>query len=232
MRGPSRVTILLVAGWMLSGLACRRPVPPLAGHLTVTLRPAQGGQARSLAEAGVVPAGHGDRFTVDARLSAPAFIYLVWLSADARVVPLYPWNDDVLQVQDVAQTPPSRRATHFVMCPAQSSSWTLGDRDGTETLLLLARRQPLADAAALARVLAEATLPGDPSLTQPQWVTLHGGAPLRMALRAVGRHDAPPAPLEGGPLDDLLQKLGRQFDLVQAVQFPHRGQTADEPAAP
>lgn len=56
--------------------------------------------------------------------------------------------------------------------------------------------------------------------------------PPRMALRAVVRHDAPPAPLEGGPLDDLLQKLGRQFDLVQAVQFPHRGQTADEPAAP
>ena len=221
--------LLLIAGWTLCGAACRRSVPPLAGHLTVTLRSAQGGQARSLSEAGAVPVGHGDLFTVDARLSEPAFIYLVWLSADARIVPLYPWNDDALEVHEVAQPPPRRRPTHFVMCPAQSSSWTLGQRDGTETLLLLARRQPLTDAAALAQVLAGATLQSDPSLAQPQWITLQGTAPKRAVTRALGRHDEPPSPGDGGPLEDLLRKLGDQFELVQAVQFPHRSQ-AQPPA--
>lgn len=232
-RGASRIVVWLVlAGCAVSGWACRRPVPPLAGYLTVTLRSAQGGQARSLAEAAPVPAGHGDLFTVDARLSQPAFIYLVWLSADARVVPLYPWNDDTLQVLDVAHPPPTRRPTHFVMCPAQSSSWTLGRQDGTETLLLLARRQPLTDAQALAKLLTEAALPADPSLTQPQWVTLRGAGPDQAVWRAQGRHDAVISRSEGGPLDDLLRKLGQQFELVQAVQFPHRGQAAEAAAPP
>lgn len=223
---------LAVAGGFLGGWGCRRPVPPLAGHLTVTLRSAHGGPSRSLADPGAVPAGHGDLFTVDARLSEPAFIYLVWLSADARIVPLYPWNDNTLEVHDVASPPPTRRPTHFVMCPAQSSSWTLGQQEGTETLLLLARRQPLSDAPALAKLLAEAQLPSDPSLTQPQWVTLQSAAPNQAVTRAGGRHDAPASPSEGGAIDDLVRKLGQQFELVQAVQFPHRHPSAAEAQVP
>jgi len=43
------VLLLALAGCAVSGWACRRPVPPLAGYLTVTLRSAQGGQAAEAA---------------------------------------------------------------------------------------------------------------------------------------------------------------------------------------
>lgn len=228
-RGLPCAWLLLVAvagGVGLGSPACRRPIPPLTGHLTVTLRSAQGGAARSLAEEGALPAGHGDLFTVDARLSAPAYIYLIWLSADGQVIPLYPWNDETLQVREVAQPPPLRRPTHFVMCPAHSSSWTLGETAGVETLLLLARRQPLADLQGLDQTLQRHGRLPDELSGQAIWWTWPGEAPDGGVARCVGRPDAPATAATEGPLVDLLKALGRQCDLVHAVQFAHR-----EPAA-
>lgn len=227
---PRWLLVMLLGGLCLAG--CRQRLPPLTGQMTVTLRSAQGGAARSITEAGVLPAGHGDLFTVDARLSAPAFIYLVWLSADGKVVPLYPWNDDTLEVHDVAQPPPRRRPTHFVMCPAQSSSWTLGEQAGVETLLLLARRQPLAEGSAVAQAVADYAQPPLEVPAEPVWWTWSSAAADGQVTQARGRPDAPTAAAPPSPPVALVKRLARHFDLVHVVQFAHHAPAAAHSQAP
>src|SRR5262249_25026414 len=45
-----------------------------------------------LGEPGVLPLRAGDRFAIVAQVSRPAYLYVVWIDADGRPSPVYPWR--------------------------------------------------------------------------------------------------------------------------------------------
>ena len=45
-----------------------------------------------LDQPGVLPLKTGDRFWIEARLNRPAYLYLVWVGADGKVAPIFPWQ--------------------------------------------------------------------------------------------------------------------------------------------
>ena len=45
-----------------------------------------------LNQPGVLPLKPGDRFAVEAEISPPAYLYILWIDADGSVDPVYPWR--------------------------------------------------------------------------------------------------------------------------------------------
>src|SRR5262249_38084279 len=112
----------------------------------IFVRPALGNQdSVRVDEPNALPVREGGRMNLQAQFhqGQRAYPYLVWIDSQARVLPLYPWNLDELDVQDANAPPPARIATGSVRSPGFSTSWKFGKQGGLETVLLLARRTPL-----------------------------------------------------------------------------------------
>src|SRR5262249_52131807 len=153
---PRRAFLAVAVGVGLAAIgglvwwAARRPAPaaapePLSGELIVSIWSEDRVSKRGLRvdQPGALPARFNEGVEVEARLNQPAYVYLVLLPSQGAVVPLYPWNRDEITVKHITpvadETP--RRA---VRSPeAEDAEWPLDDRDGLETVLLLARRTPL-----------------------------------------------------------------------------------------
>src|SRR6185295_1365856 len=93
---------------------------------------------------GALPAKSGGAMFLQVQLQEPAFVYLLWLDAEGRALPLYPWNNEELEVTDIDQPPPERRPTKLILSPLLNHSWNFGDQGGAETVVMLVRRTPLA----------------------------------------------------------------------------------------
>jgi hypothetical protein len=120
-----------------------------------------------------------------------------------------------LEVTDVNQPPPVRRAGKLVFSPLLGGNWTFGDQSGPETVVLLARRTPLAEGTELGKLLRSEAAPsvvGGPS--EVAKVEL-AGAPQGKKRSAQG------------PLAEFLAPWAEHFELVQAVQFAHVGKLPD-----
>jgi hypothetical protein len=97
-----------------------------------------------LNQPGVLPLKPGDRFAVEAEISPPAYLYILWIDADGSVDPVYPWRrgnwDNPL---------PEEKPVEQVRRPVLSDrpfGGTLGIKEsaqGMETLVMLARKTPL-----------------------------------------------------------------------------------------
>src|SRR5262249_20941923 len=135
-----------------------RPDPLLSGHLIVRLWAEDGRarQGRRVDEGGALPARHGDRVRLEARLNRAAHVYLLWLDGEGKGNPLYPWNDSRL-IRDLSARPPELRPQAVVHSPTGESGvregWKLDKKSGLETVLLLARPTPLPPDVPLARLI-------------------------------------------------------------------------------
>jgi hypothetical protein len=157
---------------------------------------------------------------LDVELSEPAFIYLVWINAAGEILPLYPWNNETLEVTDIQQPPPMRRATKRIFSPLLGRSWTFGDQEGAETVILLARRTSLPQGVNVSMELPSAVnvvLPATGGFVQARLIN-DGSSQL-----IKGTSTASPPQIA---LIENLKPALEHFDFVAAVQFAHENKKA------
>jgi hypothetical protein len=201
---------------------------PLRGQLTVLVRPPDRTlEPVSIAEPGSLPVQSGGAMCLDARLEEPAYIFIVWVDSGGTIVPLYPWNNESVEVTDADQPPPERRATKLVFSPLLGRNWTFGNQPGTETLLLLARRTPLPKETRIGQLLDDFAK-SRPAVAGSETVNMVYDAATKTATNVASKSggEKESTGSEGAqppePLRERLARLGEHFELVQVVQFAHR----------
>jgi hypothetical protein len=216
---------VVVARW--NGPAQPSGDKPLEGDLTVLnlavlIRPAGAGEPLLVNEPGAVPVRAGASMSLQVNLNQPAYAYLVWIS-NGRVVPLYPWNNDLLEVTDIDQPPPVRRPTDVLICPMLGTSWPFGKRPGLETVLLLVRRTPLPNGTRLGSLLG--SLPAGRVRQRGELAVLGMDAEGSVStLLAQDRGPEEEARAADEPLRALLVRLHDHFELIRVVRFAHEGE--------
>jgi hypothetical protein len=182
---------------------------------------------------GALPVQSGAAMCLDAHLDKPAFIYLLWLDSAGQVLPLYPWNNESLEVTDADQPPPQRRTTNLVFSPLIGRSWTIGNQPGLETVLLLTRPTPLPADTKLGSLIALAQR--EPVFTRPpkndspkseaskKAVTLIKMTRTKTDVSVIddGKPRGDIVTYTEEPLLSILMHLKPHFDVIHAVQFMH-----------
>jgi hypothetical protein len=199
------------------------PLGPLDGKLLVYVRPlSRGVQSRPFEEKGALPVRAGGIMSLEVQLNQPAFAYLIWLDSEGQVLPLYPWNTKELEIKDIDQPPPLRRAAKLIYSPLLGGGWTFGSQGGLETVLLVARRTPLPEATKLGPLLAP--IPPPAKLRHPEELVVFGcdqSATTVSTLLAKNRGNETEAALADEALRELLLRLAPHFEFVRAVRFAH-----------
>jgi serine/threonine protein kinase len=205
-----------------------REAPASAGKpeakMTVRVRHAGGTRWQSIDQLGVLPLRPDDEVRVEVKLSRPAFSYLLLLSSEGGVVPLYPWNDNDrarLEVKDVARPPPERKEAAWASPRAGGPGWQLNDHPGLETLLLLVRDEPLPAGVELRKRIGEVPKaklrhPGEAALLE-----LDRGRMELSSLLALERGFRDEAREVDEPLRALMGRLRELFPTQQAARFAH-----------
>jgi hypothetical protein len=213
----------------------------LGGQLNVLVRPPDRTiEPVPIEQQGALPVKSGGAMCLDAHLEQPAFVYLVWLDSEGQVLPLYPWNNERLEVMDADQTPPERRTTNLVFSPLLGHTWTFGNKPGPETVILLSRRTPLPADVKLASLIAHAKQePSTPrsakndspkSDVSDKAVTFIKMTRTRTDVSVIenGKPRTDIVTYTEDPLLSILMHLKPHFDLLHAVQFHHES-TSSKP---
>jgi hypothetical protein len=234
--GTSRRWLLLIAVALIAGvgiaLLMRRgsPAQPaggaLDGKLIVYVRPPErSSEPQPVETPGAAPVLAGGNMSLEVQFSQPALAYLVWLDCEGKVLPLYPWNTQTLEVLEI-HPPPERRSAKLVYSPLLGGGWAFGEGQGTEIVLLLARRTPLPEEVKLADLIAP--LPAE--TRQPAgevallaWKT---GAGAVSVLRPAAPATEPQTLSADDPLGQLILRLSPHFELIRAARFPHASRMA------
>jgi hypothetical protein len=181
-------------------------------------------QVLGIEEADAVPVRAGGWMNLEIHFNQPMFAYLVWLDSQGRATPLYPWNNDATEVTDVNQPPPLRRASQAVLSPMTlGGGWKFGQREGIETVLLLARRTPLDNGVRLGDLLGK---PPTSKIRLPSEVSVLGLDPGKdsvSTLLSLNRGSEEEAQAADEPWRALLVRLRDHFELIRAVRFVHEG---------
>lgn len=126
-----------------TSLPVAEPEPALDGWLDVRVwkkdrgQPVEGFEKR-LHQRGVLPLQEGDYLQVQIELDQPAYLYVVMLTADGSVYPIYPWQYDWTQ-----RPPESRHKRLFLPNDSTETSQFGEGPSGVEGLLMFARPDPL-----------------------------------------------------------------------------------------
>src|SRR5262249_47157404 len=102
------------------GAARAGGIAPLAGELRIRVWSKTDPGKRDLEigkDFAALPVRNQEQLRLDARLNAPAHVYVLWLDSDGRVTPLYPWNERKLVIRDAAVPPPLRPVLAEVSLP-------------------------------------------------------------------------------------------------------------------
>jgi hypothetical protein len=94
-----------------------------------------------LTDAGALPLHDGDRFRIEAKVTPAAYLYLFGIDTEGVVTPIYPW-----QPQKGWGSRPSQESRLEVLSLPERDNATwgfVGDKEGMETFLMLARPTPL-----------------------------------------------------------------------------------------
>ena len=230
--GATAAAVLLVAGagaFLLGwpGPLHRPTDVPLEGELivTVTKKGAEAQKSPRIEEAGAAPVHAGDKMQLIARFNQPAYTYLVWLDGSGSAVPLYPWNQDSIDIKNVNQQPPACQAVKIVFNPMTiSNGWKFGKRGGLETVLLLARRTPLGEDAGLGPLLDAVPPVKMRDRGEVAVLGLARGAASAESLLSLKRGTSDEIREVDGPVQTLMERLKDQFELIRAVRFAHEGE--------
>jgi tRNA A-37 threonylcarbamoyl transferase component Bud32 len=148
--------LVIGPGWMVvSRVKSKAPgaMPPshalYEGYADVIVWTKAGGAPRRmrLSDDGALPLHAGDQFRIEAKVTPKAYLYLFWIDTEAQVIPIYPWAPGQWGTRPADESPRDE-----LTLPANETKGykITGDREGMETLLLLARPSPLdADDAAV-----------------------------------------------------------------------------------
>src|SRR5207249_358436 len=95
-----------------------------------------------LTDPAALPLKPGDQFRIEATADRPAYLYLFWIDTEGKAVPVYPWNPVVGWGTRPAEEQP---LTTLELPPSAAQGYKIdGDQPGMETLILVARAEPLA----------------------------------------------------------------------------------------
>ena len=187
----------------------------LKGKLDITIssNPDQGLRIKdriSATQPGALPLQTGEivRFEVD--LNQPAYVYLLWVSPDGSVVPLYPWDAEHFKTGwEAPKVAGSGRAIDHVMIPTSPyRGFEAVEPLGLQTVVLLARRQPLDERVDLAQLL-------DGLPTTPMLAMNATPGPILRGLKT-GQTKA----TDDAQFDELTTRLGAHFELMRVMSFP------------
>lgn len=200
--------------------------PAKAAQFTVLVRSAKRGEEPlSIEDPKALPAQSGGAMYLEAQLSEPAFIHLIWIDCTGRVNPLYPWNNETIETTDLNQTPPSRRASSRVFSPMLGRDWPLKDGSGMETVLLLIRRTPLPEGSNWGETLASWTAP--PLRDPGEFVVFSLEGDKQHVKLVKSRNRGTEIEEADAQLVERMTALGKHFDYVEAVRFAHANAGAE-----
>jgi hypothetical protein len=202
-----------------------RPAPKpasLSGELTVRVWSLvqRGKRGLKVEEPGALPLLPGELVHLEARLNQPAYAYLLWLDGQGQVSLLYPRDDGKF-----GSRPSGNLAQETVHSPeALDGGHKMTGPGGLETALLLVRRTPLPPNIDLAGLIGR--LP--PAMWHnPLEVARRGfdeGQPIEAIKVDLHRAIGEEMQKIDEPLLNLMERLRRDFVVIQAVRFAYRGE--------
>ncbi len=196
---------------------------PLQGWISITISsdPQKGAvekHKRPADEPGALPIFTGELVQFEAQLNQPAFIYLLWVNPDGSVVPVYPWDIANQAGWDATHVSGSNIPTEHIVCPVQDGEGIeIVAPAGLQTLVLLARRQPLESSVSLENLLVR--LPAAPDVD----VTIADAQARTRGLKP-GQTKSIDDPL----FRELETRLQPHFELVRILCFPQVDQLSDD----
>jgi hypothetical protein len=232
--GPVAAFLLAaVATWLLAAhLACPSAVPvaqpgtvaqPLSGELSVLVW-APDKRGLRVQEWGALPVRNKEQIQVEVRLNQPAHAYLLWIDSEGVTTPLYPWNEGIFITQKTLVAPPVVGPQAVVQSPGEMGhGWIVGGKRGLDTILLLARQEPLPADVALADLVGP--LPATKYHVPTEWAVRGPDGEGPVGLIKLGDNRAPDevAARIDDPLLQLMSRLRPHFEAMRAVRFAHEG---------
>jgi hypothetical protein len=207
------------AGTTAPAVAAASPIN--AKFIVLVRPPGRTQEPVPLEQPGALPVQNGGAMVLEVQLDQPALAYLVWRDCQGRLVPLYPWNNESIEVTDLDQAPPVRRATNRIFSPLLGRDWTFEDSQGMETVFLLVRKTALPESVKLGELFK--SLPAASAEQPADLIMLSLDADKQTVKESIGKPGADPnaPPAASQPLKELIRQLGEHFDLVEVIQFAH-----------
>ncbi len=115
------------------------PRPPLSGDIGARVWSTSDRSRRGLSLEEAVPLRPNDWLRIEARLNRPAYVYVLWIDSQGRALPVYPWTPGDWAARRSPESPIDRLS----LPPEADEGWPIRGPGGVETLLLLAREEPL-----------------------------------------------------------------------------------------
>jgi predicted Ser/Thr protein kinase len=132
----------------------RAAAPAFKGWIDVRIWEPGNARRRDLGlrDFGALPLKPGDQVRVAARMNRPAYLYVLWIDPEGKVAPVYPWKPGRWDERPAEEQPVDR-----LSLPAEADvGWPVtADAPGMETLVLLAREEPLPAGVDLRTLLAD-----------------------------------------------------------------------------
>ncbi len=195
---------------------------PVDGKLSIFVRTAQRGiEPISVEQAGALPVQAGGIMSLEANFAQAACAYFVWFDCEGRVQPLYPWNYDALEVTDINQPPPTRMGAKIIYSPPIGGGWNFGKQGGLETVMLLARREPVDSQMSLGPLLK---LPPPPKMQHREELVgflVKRGEDSVTTFVSKNRASEEESRAADDEVKSLMLRLREHFDLIQVVRFAH-----------
>ena len=201
-------------------LSASADTSPLSGKVDIRIWDPKDAERRglSLSDPQALPLHSGDEIRVEATLNRPAYLYLVWIAPDGAATPVYPWKNGKWESKPV----PEPRVAQVSLPDPIDEGWPIAGGPGMETLVMLARDQPLNPGVPMKDFFA--ALGAQPIQNARSLVWLDEGEVPREKTRA-------PQFFEPKKLDDpllrsqrvLSDRLKPLFPLIRAVSFANKG---------
>jgi hypothetical protein len=143
------VLLLAVAGlggwWLAGGGKPTRSTepPPFKGSvdlLVYRVDPDGSDGLYPLSDPRAMPLRPGDQFRIDAEVQPPAYLYLFWIDEAGKAEPVYPW---VVGRWGTRPAHEERVGVVKIKSPSGKALAITGEAAGMETVLMLARAEPL-----------------------------------------------------------------------------------------
>lgn len=186
----------------------------LSGKLSITVSSNPAGRSITktrvpATEPGALPVQTGELVRFEVQLNRPAYVWLLWVSPDGSTVPIYPWDSERFAGWDAPYVANSDQATDHILCPLNpDEGFEIVEPAGIQTVVLLARRQPLDRNVDLAQVLSG--LPPTPMLAMNETP-----GPLLRGLKTGQTKST-----EDSQYDELKSRLSPHFEYMRVVSFP------------
>jgi len=124
------------------GLEPKEPTePPLDGAVNAMVwNPEISNRRRVLLDKpDYLPLRAGDLVRIEAKLNRPAYVYVIWIDAEGVASPAYPWTEGRWDQRPADES----KKDQLSLPETQTKGWPVREPPGMETLMLLARNDPL-----------------------------------------------------------------------------------------